>query len=266
MILGKLDISCVSKCEGIPFVFQHGLGSNLNQSQTLLENLGKVQLISMDMPGHGNAPLPHNTQPSFDIYADHVVTLMHKLKIKKAILGGISMGAGIALNIAVRFPDKISGLVLIRPAWLDQNRPENLEILIEAANYIRLKNGKEAFMQRPKFKSIQDDLPKAAQSVLGVFEQTQRDEIPIVLESMVQDRPFENLELLKHIVVPCLVVGNEDDPLHPFEMAREIHHRIQSSQLHKVISRYMDDARHQYSIKKLVTKFITDHEELLERE
>lgn len=260
-----MDINYLSKGHGFPFIFQHGLGSHLNQSQTLLENLGNVRLISMDMPGHGNAPLHQNTLPSFDYYADRAITLMQKLKIKKAILGGISMGAGIALNIALRFPDKISGLVLIRPAWLDQKRPENLEILIEAANYIRLKNGKEAFMQRPKFKSIQDDLPKAAQSVLGVFEQTQRDEISIVLESMVQDRPFENLESLKQINVPCLVVGNEDDPLHPFEMARKIHHFIPSSQLQEVISRYLDDAQHQYSIKKLVTKFITDHEELLER-
>ncbi len=260
-----MGLNYISKGQGIPFIFQHGLGSNLNQPQALLKNLDNIQLISMDMPGHGNSSLPPKTQPSFESYADCIINLMQQLKIKKAILGGISMGAGIALNIAMRFPEKIKGLVLIRPAWLDQKRPNNLEILMEAASYIKLKNGLKDFMQRPRFKVIQDQLPKAAQSVLGVFEPTQRAEIPFVLKSMIKDQPFEEIENLKQINVPCLVVGNDNDPLHPYLMAQKIHHFIKSSLMHQVISRYLDDAAHQQSIEKLVAKFISDYEELLER-
>ena len=245
-----MDFNYLIKGQGIPFVFQHGLGSNLNQTPSLLQGLDDVQLISMDMPGHGKTPLPQDTRPSFDFYADQAILLMQKLGIKKPILGGISMGAGIALNIAIRFPEKLSGLVLIRPAWLDQNSPENLEILIDASKYIQEKNGKETFMQIPKFERIRDRLPNAGQSILGVFDPTQRSEIPLVLKSMISDCPFNNLELLKQIEVPCMVVGNENDPLHPYVMAQKIHENIPSSKLHKVISRYIDDVQHKNSIKK----------------
>ena len=42
-------------------------------------------------------------------------------------VGGISMGAAIALRIAALRPDLVSALVLARPAWLDANGPENIQ-------------------------------------------------------------------------------------------------------------------------------------------
>ena len=73
--------------EGFPFIFQHGLGSNLTQAQSLLGGQEKVQLISMDCPGHGDTPLRLSNPPSFNFYADEVIRLMEHLKIEKAIFG-----------------------------------------------------------------------------------------------------------------------------------------------------------------------------------
>ncbi|MEZ5040160.1 MAG: alpha/beta hydrolase [Saprospiraceae bacterium] len=243
---------------GIPFHFQHGLGSNLQQPQALLAGLEKVQLISMDCPGHGEAPLIESTPPSFNHYADQLLALMDELKVEKAIFGGISMGAGISLNVALRYPERVKALVLIRPAWLDQGSPENLAILLEAAPFIGQKNGLATFEQRPNFKRIQQLLPNAAQSVLGVFAPTQRAEIPLVLENMIKDRPFSDLKALENIHHPCLIIGNEDDPLHPIDMAERIHQCISGSQCVNVISRYVDDAQHGAAVNQLVSKFITD--------
>lgn len=243
---------------GIPFHFQHGLGSNLHQPQGLLAGLENVQLISMDCPGHGEAPLIEGALPSFNHYADQLLALMDELKVEKAIFGGISMGAGIALNVALRFPERVKALVLIRPAWLDQDSPENLAILLEAAPFIGQEDGLANFEQRPNFKHIQRILPKAAQSVLGVFAPTQRAEIPLVLENMIKDRPFSDLKALEHIQQPCLIIGNGDDPLHPFEMAESIHQRISGSQCVNIMSRYVDEAQHGAAVNQLVSKFITD--------
>jgi pimeloyl-ACP methyl ester carboxylesterase len=34
------------------------------------------------------------------------------------------MGAGVALNVAARYPERVAGSVLARPAWLDRSMPD----------------------------------------------------------------------------------------------------------------------------------------------
>ncbi len=244
------------KGQGIPFIFQHGLGANRHQPQGLLGSLEGVDLISMDCPGHGEAPLPKDITPSFTYYADLVIDLMNHLKLEKAIFGGISMGAGISINIALRYPEKVQALVLHRPAWLAEFNPPTLLVVKEAAKLIGTKNGLERFEQRADVQQFKRDLPAAAQSALGVFSPLQREEIPLVLESMVGDSPFQHMSELANIQVPCLIMGNEDDPLHPFGMAEQLSKEIRHSQLVKVISRYIDDTSHRQTVTQTISTFI----------
>jgi pimeloyl-ACP methyl ester carboxylesterase len=245
--------------EGIPFVFQHGLASNLGQPQGLLSAIKGVKLISIDCPGHGDSPLAEPATPSFNFYAQQILDLMDQLKVRKAIFGGISMGAGIALNITLKSPERVSGLVLVRPAWLDQGSPGNLKILLAAAKAIQDRD-KPGFMNRTDFQEIQKALPKVAESILGVFGPEQRPELPIVIENMVKDRAFDDLNSLNTIDRPCLIIGSDDDPLHPFDMAESIHQQIRSSELSKIVSRYIDDEQHRLYVNKLVTNFIKIYE------
>ncbi len=241
---------------GFPFIFQHGLGSNLDQPQNLLDQVKGIQLISADCPGHGQSSLPATQSPSFDYYANEIIQLKNELKIKKAILGGISMGSGIALHIALRYPEIVSALVLVRPAWLDAPNPENLLILKEAAASIGMSEGSATFKQTKVYQAIATQLPLAARSIMGVFATSQRTEIPRVLERMVNSSPFDKLEDLRQLNIPCLIIANENDPLHPFEMAKTIHHHLPNSQLKKVVSRYINNGQHKRVVNLLVQEFL----------
>lgn len=242
--------------DGFPFIFQHGLGSNLDQAQSLLGGQKGVQLISMDCPGHGDTPLRLGNPPSFNFYADEVIRLMTHLKIEKAIFGGISMGAGISMNIALRYPDKVAGLVLVRPAWLDKGNPANLMILKAAAKFIGKRSDRAKFEKNNEYQHIKGHLRTAATSIMGVFSDTQQTAIPMVLKSMVSDAPFNELSDLAKIKQPCLVFGNDDDPLHPFEMAKVIQQNIKGSHLEKVTSRYLGNRPHKAEVNAAVTNFI----------
>ena len=250
------SINYISKGSGQPFIFQHGLGSKLQQPQGLLAELKDVQLISVDCPGHGTSPLPQDISPSFSYYAEQVCALMDELKIEKAVMGGISMGAGISLHIALNHPQRVKALVLVRPAWLNEGSPQNLEILLEAAKLMGKENGKAIFTQRKDFQAIQNALPLAGKSVVGVFADTQQKELPQVLEALVEDVPFSDRKDLNRLRVPCLILGNEDDPLHPYAMAEELSKQIEGSQLKKVVSRYVDGETHRRHITEIVSTFI----------
>lgn len=95
-------------------VFLHGLGASRTQSTSSLPNLQNTRLIAPDMPGHGDSMGFDPTTYSFDTFADHVIALMDHLGIAKTHLGGISMGSGISLNIALRYPDRVNKLILLR--------------------------------------------------------------------------------------------------------------------------------------------------------
>lgn len=242
--------------QGPYFCFQHGLSANRSQSQGTVGALADYRLVLADAPGHGASPLASGQAASFDYYAASWLKLMDKLAIQETIFGGISMGSGIAINLALQVPERIKALVLIRPAWLDAGNPESLQMLTKAAPYLQKNNGQAEFEARADFQAFQQAVPKAATSLLGVFGPHQRPELEQVLFDMVADQPFSSMEALAKIDCPCLIIANDTDPLHPVFMAEAIHHKIPNSQYELVHSKYLDQAKHQEQVLELVKNFI----------
>jgi len=242
--------------KGKAIIFQHGLASSSLQVQILLEGLSDYRLICVDCPGHGKSELDAAINPSFQYYTEVIIEVMDRLGITKTILGGLSMGAGIAVHAAINFPDRVEALILHRPAWLEKSNPVNLNILNIALEYIDHSNGKEYFKQTEAYKTLQDYLPLAANSVLGVFSQDQRKNISRVISSMYKDVPFSSLESIREIEVPMLIMGNEYDPLHPFEISVEIDRYASQSTLHKITSRYINPELHKKQVHSHIINFL----------
>lgn len=245
----------ISIGNGVPLLFQHGLTADSSQIGKLLGEIQGLQLMSVDCPGHGKSKLSGTYRVSFDTYAEEMIRFLDFMNINKAIVGGLSMGAGIAMNMSNRFIDRVLGLILLRPAWIDQRNPHNLQILLEAAELFQQEDGMERFKRSKEWQKINKALPAAAASILGVFADHQQAELPKVIRSMVGDSPLKNLESLSQIQKPCLIIGNEDDPLHPFEMSTKIHEKIKHSSLKKVISRYIDEHLHNEQVKNHIIEF-----------
>ncbi len=53
------------------------------------------------------------------------------------MVGGISLGAAVAVNVAIRYPERVLGLMLVRPAWIDRPLPENVHLYATIARLIR---------------------------------------------------------------------------------------------------------------------------------
>lgn len=240
---------------GEPVVFQHGLAANLEQIRSLLGGLEGISLHGIDCPGHGSSQLG-DFSPSFDNYADQVLAYMDHIGLEKVVLGGLSMGSGIALNIYLRYPERIKGLILHRPAWLNKPNPENLMILKEAIPYFGSQEKEEAFKRTASFQKIEREVSLAAKSVMGIFADTQQGSITEVLEQMVGDCPFDSMDKLEKIQIPTLILANDDDPLHPYAMGEKIHSLISNSVLEKITSRYVDGDQHSKEVRNHVSKFI----------
>lgn len=241
---------------GKPLVFQHGLAANINQCKKLLGELEGIRLISTDCPGHGASMLPQNYSPSFNQYAEDVLQITSIEKIEKAYFGGLSMGAGIALNIATRFPEIVKGLILLRPAWLWSDEPSNLLPILEASSFIGKGNYIEDLLTLDSFKRIHDSVPLAAKSILGIFGDAQQGRLAEVIEHLVLDKPVDSLEKLERVSVPTLIIVNHDDPLHPVNIGEVLHEKMKHSFLVKVASRYIEPELHREQVRRHIADFV----------
>jgi pimeloyl-ACP methyl ester carboxylesterase len=122
----------------LPFVFQHGLGADISQPLSFFVEGRPFRLISMDCRGHGRTvPLGDRHLLKFDSFSNDLINLLDYLNLPKVVMGGISMGAGMALNFAVRYPDRTRALILSRASWLTESLPPNLAIFPKIAGLIR---------------------------------------------------------------------------------------------------------------------------------
>ena len=76
--------------EGMPVVFQHGLGCDLCQIVNLFQPPPAFRLVTMDFRGHGQTrPLGPSEKLGFTIFAEDLVALLDHLGIGQAAMGGV---------------------------------------------------------------------------------------------------------------------------------------------------------------------------------
>jgi pimeloyl-ACP methyl ester carboxylesterase len=88
---------------GRKIILVHGAGSNAHSP------------IALDLPGHGRSAGVEGLATTRD-YADFVGEFMTALKIESAVIGGHSLGGAIAMDFAIRWPQRTQALILIATA------------------------------------------------------------------------------------------------------------------------------------------------------
>lgn len=78
------------------------------------------RVICLDMLGHGDSDRPADKRRySIELFGRHVIGALDELGVPRAIIGGTSLGANIALEVAVQAPDRVQGLVIDMPVLED---------------------------------------------------------------------------------------------------------------------------------------------------
>ena len=211
---------------GYPLAFMHGLGAGRAQTTSALTSLRDTMLIAPDMLGHGDSVSEDaDGVMSFDQSADDVIAILDHLGIEKSNIGGLSMGSGIALNIVLRYPERVNQLILLRPSWLDQKQPAHLALVAYVGKWI-MEEGAEVAEQKliahPDYVSLYEEVPKVAESIRGLFKRPDHFSHTAVLYKMWEDAPFGSLSDLAKIKQDALVLYTTRDNLHPIPVAESI--------------------------------------------
>ncbi len=113
--------------EGEPVVMLHGAFMTITGWANWVKELSKTRkVIAVEMQGHGRTA-DIKRDMSFENLADDVAALLDHLKIPSADGIGYSMGGGVAMQTAIRHPEKVRKVVVISAVfrydgWVKEGR------------------------------------------------------------------------------------------------------------------------------------------------
>ena len=245
---------------GLPFFFQHGLGADVSQPFGLFKPPRGFRLIGFDARAHGQThPVGPPEKIGLATFADDLLALMRHLEIPRAIVGGISMGAAISLNFALRYPERLLGLVLSRPAWLDGPNPWNVKMFSLISQLIRDHariKGKQVFLMTEEYKETLGRWPDVAASLAGQFDDPHIEESAFKFERIIADAPCRDRREWAFIKVPTLVLANRRDPIHPFEYGEVLARLIPGAELRELAPKSVSLDQHNADVQMHLQDFL----------
>lgn len=208
-------------------VLVHGLLMN----RRMFERLGPAlaergnRAICVDLLGHGRSDRPEDLRLySMPLFARQVAALIDHLGLDSVVVGGTSLGANVALELATRDSGKVRGLFLEMPV-LDN------ALTAVAASFtpvmVALRFGRPAFELLSRLTSA---LPRTHHLVDVGLDWVRQSPGPslAVLEGLLLGETAPHREQRRQITQPALIVGHSRDPLHPFSdsgmLAEEMPH------------------------------------------
>ena len=117
-VLGEVELAIGHAGEGSnPLVCLHGITAQHRAFNAAARHLGPSHaLVGVDLRGRGDSDKPDSGY-SLEAHASDVVRVLDHLGLESAVLVGHSMGAFVALETALAYPERVRALVLLDGGW-----------------------------------------------------------------------------------------------------------------------------------------------------
>lgn len=242
---------------GLPVIFQHGLCGDARQTAEAFPGDPRFRLLTLECRGHGASDF--DPQPSLAKFTDDVVALAATLG-RPVPIGGISMGAAIALRLAVTRPDLVSHLMLVRPAWGTDPAPPNMAPNAEVGlTLMRLPvaEGRATFLASDTATGLSRTSPDNLASLTGFFDRTPVSRTAILLTAISRDGPDVTPADLHALRVPTLIAGCAKDAVHPLALSQHLADLIPGATHITLPPKGDDKAAHIAALHSAITAFLT---------
>jgi len=106
---------------GQRLVFLHGLSGSFSTWQVVMGELAdRYRVAAIDLPGHGQSDKPEPATFDYGVpsLAKSIAAALQNANLGPAIFVGHSLGGAVSLQLALKYPNTILGLVLVNSAGL----------------------------------------------------------------------------------------------------------------------------------------------------
>jgi pimeloyl-ACP methyl ester carboxylesterase len=217
---------------GDTLVLVHGHPFNRSMWRPQLERFSRAgwRVVAPDLRGYGQTTVVPGTT-SFASFAGDVVALLDHLELDQVVLGGLSMGGQIVMEVHRLFPERVRGLVLADTSPQAET-PQGREERNAMADRL-LGEGMGPYAREVLAKMVAPHniaaLPAVADHVMAMMLATSPDGAAAALRGRAE-RP-DYVDMLSQVAVPALVVVGADDELTPISDAELMADRIPDATL-----------------------------------
>jgi 3-oxoadipate enol-lactonase len=225
--------------EGRPVVLLHGLTAThryVVMGSRLLQKTGH-SVMAYDARAHGRSdPAPASGDYEYTHLTADLEAVMDAVGMERAVLAGQSMGSHTAVRFALDRPDRVSGLVLITPAYdpATFDAPERMNRWLSLADGLE-HGGVDGFIDAYGPPPVPDRWREQFLTVMRQRISSHRhlDALADAVRVVPASRPFEDYGDLGAITVPTTVIASRDeaDPGHPLEVGERYASAIPGSRL-----------------------------------
>ena len=225
------------KGAGPPLVLLHGFTSSTYSWKDVFDPLSKsFRVIAIDLKGFGFSSKPDGdyTKRAQALLIDR---LLEHLKIEKAWFCGNSMGGEVSLNLALRNPQRVAGLILIDSAGIvvpggATLAPGYLLLPVVGRVLMAFALTSDKLVREGLEKSFADDTKVTADRVAYYHRplRTRGGQLA-ALRVRTHWAQFPVEPELGRISAPTLIVWGAEDQLIPLEAGRRMNSLIKGSQL-----------------------------------
>lgn len=217
--LGKCSIAYLqggTSSDSVPVLFLHGWGIAAKPYGEIFDLLTQHhQVIMPDLPGFAGSR-DCGLVPSYDRYAELLLSFLAALNVDKVHLVGHSIGGGIGITIAALAPEKVASLILVDSTGIPSvplleipfRRALEMTLQISPSKlYLQFSEIPQAFVPNLIF-----NFPNVITALLLALEKDLRSLLPL-------------------IQAPCLLLWSRKDLTTPLDAAEEFHQTIKNSRL-----------------------------------
>jgi pimeloyl-ACP methyl ester carboxylesterase len=176
------------------------------------------RVITLDPLGHGRSDRPEEMwHYSMSAFARQTVALLDHLELRRAIIGGTSLGANITLEVAALAPDRVQAMVVEMPV-LDNAIPACGAAFTPLLMALKFGRPVMSVLARGAAAVPRGVLPALAEIGLDSVSQDPGPSAA-VLSGILYGRVAPDHNMRVGFDMPALVIGHPRDPVHPFSDA-----------------------------------------------
>ena len=210
-----------------PIILIHGAGGTHLYWPPEIRRMPGHPIYALDLPGHGKSP--GRGMQTIDGYSEEVIRWMDQLQsrthISRAIIGGHSMGGAIALQLALNYPTRVAGLILVGTGARLRVHPT---ILSDSSNPTTYNKAIHAVLEMAFGPDVNPRLVELAGKRMFEIRQS------VFHDDMVACNAFDCIDSVGAIRKPTLVICGSEDRMTPLRYSQFLAGAIPEAKL-KVI-------------------------------
>ncbi|MGB8646799.1 MAG: alpha/beta hydrolase [Anaerolineae bacterium] len=205
----NINLYYESTGHGQPLLLIHGLGSSTRDWEFQVSELSKsYQVVTFDLRGHGQSDKPEGPY-TIPLFSADAAGLLQALGIESAHVLGVSLGGGVAFQLALDHPTLVKTLTIVNSGPSMGGTPEQIRQEMARRVGVVKSMGMRAMGQA----LAQNLLPKPEHAMLRetFIERWAQNDPRAYIDATLSLGDFDVLDRLGEIRRPVLVISADQD-------------------------------------------------------